>query len=223
MSEIDTTVPWVLETERLLFRPFTFEDLPQLIEQRSDPDVNRYLGGKRLQNPEFLSKRIHFYIECFAKFGFGSCVMIWKETGAFIGSAGLQPLEDTGEIEVGYSLMKKYWGQGIATEAARAWMDFGFREKGLDRIVAVAVVENKASQRIMKKLGMRYEKSEEHWGEICNFYGVSKEEFLGAKYEESLAFICCYFVFSDDFRSPGTGEQMGDVRRQQDPLLRHRQ
>lgn len=178
MSEVDTTVPWVLETERLGFRPFTIDDLPQLIKQRSDPDVNRYLGGTRLQNPEFLSKRILFYIECFEKFGFGSCVMIWKETGEFIGSAGLQPLEDTGEIEVGYSLMKEYWGRGIGTEAARAWMEFGFGEKGLERIVAVAVTENKASQRIMEKLGMSYEKTEEHWGEKCNFYGISRDKFF---------------------------------------------
>ena len=177
MAKEKQTGQWVLETERLAFRPFTIDDLPALIEQRSDPDVNKYLGGTRLQNPEFLAKRIHFYIDCFEKFGFGSCVMIWKETGEFIGAAGLQPLEDTGEIEVGYSMKKEFWGRGIGTEAAKAWMDFGFREKGLDRIVAVAVVENKASQRIMQKLGMSYEKTEEHWGETCNFYSVSKEDF----------------------------------------------
>lgn len=178
MSETNLTVPWVLETERLAFRPYTIEDLPLLIEMRSDPEVNRYLGGTRLQNPEFLSKRILFYIEAFEKFGFASCLMKWKETGEIIGSAGLQPLDGTDEIEVGYSLARDYWGRGIGTEAARAWMDFGFREKGLERIVAVAVTENKASQRIMEKIGMSYEKTEEHWGEECNFYAITKEAFL---------------------------------------------
>lgn len=177
MASEKQTVQWVLETERLAFRPFTVDDLPALIEQRSDPDVNKYLGGTRLQNPEFLAKRIHFYIDCFEKFGLGSCVMIWKETGEFIGAAGLQPLEDTGEIEVGYSMKKEFWGRGIGTEAARAWMDHGFREKGLERIVAIAVKENEASKNIMRKLGMTYEKTEEHWGEMCDFYAVSKEDF----------------------------------------------
>jgi len=150
-------------------------DLDLLIEQRSDPEVNRYLGGTRLQNPAALAKRIEFYISCYDKFGFGSSAMIWKETGEVIGSAGIQPLEDTGEIEVGYTLIKRFWGRGLATEAARAWLEFGFDKCGLDRIVAVAFLENRASQRVMEKLGMTYEKTEEHYGEACVFYAVSKE------------------------------------------------
>jgi ribosomal-protein-alanine N-acetyltransferase len=101
----------MIETERLLFRPFTPEDLPLLIEQRSDPEVNRYLGGNRRQNPEALAKRLDFYISCYEKHGFGMCPMIWKETDDIIGAAGLQPIEEMGEIEVGYSLIKIFWGQ----------------------------------------------------------------------------------------------------------------
>jgi len=104
--------------------------------------------------------------------------MFWKETGEMIGAAGIQPLEDTGEIEVGYSVIKEYWGRGIATEAAQGWMEFGFNKFGLDRIVAVAVLANAASQHVMKKLGMTYEKTETHYGEECAFYGVSKNEFF---------------------------------------------
>jgi len=105
----------MIETERLSFRKFVDDDLPLLIEQRSDPEVNKYLGGPRRQNAEALSARMRFYIACYEKFGFGMCPMIWKETGKIIGGAGLQPLEDTGEIEVGYSIIKKYWGLGIGT------------------------------------------------------------------------------------------------------------
>ena len=90
----------MIETERLIFRPFTEEDLPKLIEQRSDPDVNRYLGGPARQNAEALATRLRFYMDCYDKFGFGSCAMLWRETGEMIGTAGIQPLEDTGEIEV---------------------------------------------------------------------------------------------------------------------------
>jgi ribosomal-protein-alanine N-acetyltransferase len=168
----------MIETERLFFRKFELDDLPQLIEQRSDPDVYRYLGGTRMQNPEALAKRIRFYMSCYDTHGFGMCPMFLKETGEMIGAAGLQPLEDTGEIEVGYSVIKQYWGKGIGTEAARAWMEFGFNNFGLERIVAVAVVGNTGSTRIMEKLGMKFEKTEEHYGEDCAFYSVSKEEFF---------------------------------------------
>lgn len=170
----------MIETERLIFRKFTLDDLPTLIEQRSDPEVNKYLGGTRMQNPEALAKRIRFYISCYDKFGFGSCAMIWKPTGEMIGSAGLQPLEDTGEIEVGYSMIKEFWGLGIGTEAARGWLEYGFRTAGLERIVAVALEGNLPSIHIMKKLGMKYEKTELHYDEECVFYAISKEEFLKA-------------------------------------------
>ena len=168
----------MIETERLIFRPFTEEDLPKLIEQRSDPDVNRYLGGPARQNAEALATRLRFYMDCYDKFGFGSCAMLWRETGEMIGTAGIQPLEDTGEIEVGYSIIKPYWGLGIGTEAAKGWMEYGFNTAGLVRIVAIAVEENTASRRIMEKLGMKYEKTEVHYGQECVFYAISKEEFF---------------------------------------------
>ena len=168
----------MIETERLTFRRFVDEDLPLLIEQRADPEVNKYLGGPKRQNAEALSTRIRFYMDCYEKFGFGMCPMIWKETGEIIGTAGLQPLENTGEIEVGYSIIKKYWGLGIGTEAARGWMEFGFTRMGLERIVAVAVVGNTASTHIMEKVGMKFEKNEVHYDEECAFYGISKGDFF---------------------------------------------
>ena len=168
----------MVETERLTFRKFVDDDLPLLVEQRSDPDVNKYLGGPKRQNAEALVTRMKFYMDCYEKFGVGMCPMIWKETGEMIGTAGLQPLEDTGEIEVGYSIIKRYWGLGIGTEAARTWLEYGFNTMGLERIVAVAVVENAASRRIMEKLGMKFEKNEIHYDEECAFYGISKREFL---------------------------------------------
>lgn len=168
----------MFETARLKFREFVNDDLPLLIEQRSDPDVYRYLGGIERQNPKELAKRIEFYKTCYETHGFGMCAMLSKETGEMIGSAGIQPLEDTGEIEVGYSLIKTEWGKGLGTEAARGWLDHGFNTAGLNRIVAVAHQENTASQNIMKKVGMRYEKTEEHYGSECVFFAISKEEFL---------------------------------------------
>jgi ribosomal-protein-alanine N-acetyltransferase len=181
MSSHPEEKKWIVETDRLAFRHFTLDDLPLLIEQRSDPDVNRFLGGPERQNAEALATRIRFYMSCYDSHGFGMCPMIWKETGDMIGSAGLQPLENTEEIEVGYSLIKTFWGKGIATEAARGWMEFGFNEQGLERIVGVTDLDNAASQHILEKLGMKYEKTEVHYDIECSFYGVSKSDFFEEK------------------------------------------
>ena len=168
----------MLETERLLIRKFTDDDLPALIEQRSDAEVNKYLGGTRLQNPDEIAKRLKFYIGCYEKYGFGMCAMIWKETGEFFGWSGLQPLDDESDIEVGYGMKRAYWRKGIGFECARAWLEFGFKEMDLKRIVAVAVPENNGSWRIMEKLGMKFEKTEPHYDMDCVFYSIAKEDFL---------------------------------------------
>lgn len=94
------------------------------------------------------------------------------------GWSGLQPLDWTTEIEVGYGMIKKFWGIGIGYEAAKTWLGFGFNEKNLSRIVAVAYPENTGSRRIMEKLGMKYEKTETHYGAECVFYGISNQEFV---------------------------------------------
>jgi ribosomal-protein-alanine N-acetyltransferase len=168
----------MLETKRLLIRPFTPDDLASLINFRTDPRVSKYLGGGEMQNPKALKSRLDFYIGCYEKHGFGMCAMIWKDSGEMIGASGLQPLENSEDIEVGYSLSYDFWGKGLATECAKAWLKFGFNEVGLDRIVAVAQPENKASWHVMEKLGMKFEKNEKHYGFDCVFYAISKKEFL---------------------------------------------
>lgn len=170
-----------METDRLLHRKFTLEDLDKLVELRSDDEVIKYLGGRRLQNPEAIEKRLRFYIECYEKHGFGMCALIWKPTGEMIGWSGLQPLENTGETEVGYGMIKEFWGKGIGYETARGWLEYGFEKANLEKIVAVASPENTGSWRIMEKLGMRREKTEMHYGMECVFYAITKNEFLKAK------------------------------------------
>ena len=168
----------MIETKRLLHRKFTLDDLAKLIELRSDDEVIKYLGGRTLQNPEAIEKRLQFYLDCYEKYDFGMCAMIWKETGEMFGWSGIQPLDKTDEIEVGYGMIKEFWGKGIGFECAQAWLDFGFKEKYLERIVAVASPENTGSWRIMEKCGMKREKIEFHYNMECVFYGISREKFL---------------------------------------------
>jgi ribosomal-protein-alanine N-acetyltransferase len=167
----------MFETERLIVRQFTREDLNKLIELRSDDEVIKYLGGRRLQNPESITKRLDFYIDCYRRFGYGMCAMSLKETGEMFGWSGLQPLEDSADTEVGYGMIKKFWGKGIGYECALAWLRYGFKKTDLKSIVAVASPENVGSWRIMEKLGMRREKTETHYGMECVFYRINKEDF----------------------------------------------
>lgn len=168
----------MFETERLIIRKFTRADLSWLIETRTQPVINKYLGGASLQNPEMIAKRLDFYLDCYEKRGFGLCAMHWKETGELFGWSGIQPLDGTDEIEVGYGMIPEYWSKGIGFECAKAWIDFGFKEKNLERIVAVASPENVGSWRIMEKLGMKREKYGEHYGMYCVFYAISQEDYL---------------------------------------------
>jgi len=167
----------MLETERLIITKITPEDLPWLIEMRTPEAVNRYLGGPVMQNAEALAKRLPFYLECHERYGFGFSIMTLKETGERIGTSGLQPLEETGEIEVGYNLSEKYWRQGFGYECAMAWLKYGFETAGLERIVAVADPDNIGSWKIMEKCGMKYERTEKHYGMDCVFYAISREDF----------------------------------------------
>ena len=167
----------MIETERLLMRKFAPDDLEKLIELRSDDEVAWGIGGAMAQSREFNEVRLQFAFDCYEKHGFGMMAMIWKRTGEMFGWSGLQPLQETSEIEVGYGMAKEFWRRGIGLECAQAWLKYGFEAVGLERIVAVALPENIGSWRIMEKCGMKFEKREEHYGMECVFYGISKEEF----------------------------------------------
>ncbi len=168
----------MFETERLRIRKLEPDDLPWLIELREPDAVSRYMGGREMQNAEAITARMPFYLECHEKYGFGFSVMSLRSTGEKIGTSGLQPLGDTGEIEVGYNLAEKYWRQGYGYEAAYAWLKYGFEVAGLDRIVAVAHPDNKGSWRIMEKCGMKYERDQIHYGMNTVVYAISRKEFL---------------------------------------------
>ncbi len=167
----------IIETERLLMRPITRDDLPTMLRFRADPEVSRYLGGPEMATPEFVARRMEFYLDCHRQYGFGMCAMLRKPDDEMIGWSGLQPLEDTSQIEVGYGFDRPFWGKGYATEAAAAFLRYGFERAGLERIVAVASPENTASRHVMEKLGMRYEKNVWHYNSDCVLYAIARDEF----------------------------------------------
>lgn len=159
-------------------RPFREDDLDWLIGHRSDSDVSAFLGGLELQTPEFVRKRLNFYMETQKKLGFSMSLTSLKETGEPVGVTGIQPLEKTEDVEVGYSFDRAYWGKGFATEAAVGWLRFGFTTASLERIVAVADPDNAGSIAVMEKLGMTFETTAFSYGMKVVRYAVSSSVFL---------------------------------------------
>jgi RimJ/RimL family protein N-acetyltransferase len=167
----------MLETERLLLRQMSIDDLDWLAALRGDADVMRYIGSEGAVSREQTIERLDRYLQCWTDQGLGMFSIRLREMAEPVGWVGLQPLEQTGEIEVGYAFGKPAWGLGLATESARAVIEWGFAERGLDRIVAVATPENAASRRVMDKLGMRYEGIKNRYGHDCAYYSLTPMAF----------------------------------------------
>ncbi|MFO1317495.1 MAG: GNAT family N-acetyltransferase [Burkholderiales bacterium] len=152
--------PW-LETLRLALREFTPADFADLHRLDADPRVMKYINGGRPATREETAatiRRIVRYPRLYPDFG------IWyatrRDTGAFIGWFSLKYAGKSPDFEIGYRLRHDAWGRGFATEGATALLRFGFDELGLHRIIGVTDPGNRASQHVLRKIGM----TDRGWG-----------------------------------------------------------
>jgi RimJ/RimL family protein N-acetyltransferase len=152
----------VLTTERLVLRPFTSDDLPALAVLQAEESFWWYplrRGMSKDETKEFLFR----VIERYDSDGFGLEAVVERASGAMIGWAGLAVPHFLPEIlpavEVGWRLAESRRGQGLATEAGSAAVDWGFTEGGLERIVSIYEPENTPSGRVMERLGFTYERT----------------------------------------------------------------
>jgi RimJ/RimL family protein N-acetyltransferase len=148
-----------LETERLVLRQFTESDVDNLVDLDSDPQVMRFItGGRGTSREEIETDYIPAYLAYYVKSpGFGFWAVEEKATGEFIGWFHFRPGpgHPPDEPELGYRLRRSAWGKGYATEGSRALIDKGFRDFGVQRVTAEAMVVNTASRRVMEKAGLR--------------------------------------------------------------------
>ena len=149
-----------LETERLLLRRFTEDDVESLVELDGDPDVMRYItGGRPTPRDEIANDVLPAYLDYYERYaGYGFWAAIEKSSGRFVGWFHFRP-EDASkpdEVELGYRLRKSVWSKGYATEGSRALIEKGFAELGVERVFATTMVVNVASRRVMEKAGLRY-------------------------------------------------------------------
>lgn len=167
-----------LETHRLRLRPFTLDDVEAYYEQiHSSAEVMRYLPGGVPRPKEATAQTVQHFIDHWAQHHFGMWALEDRNDHSFIGHAGLNMIPEAADVEIAYALGRPYWNKGFATEAVAAVLGYGLDVVGLPILYALAVPENAASQRVMIKLGMRYE------GVVDRYYKTR---------------LVCYFITAED-------------------------
>lgn len=160
MMEMASSHKTILETERLILRHQVIEDLDDLWALYCDPEITKYIPDAPRSRQE-AQEELEWHMNGHPRFPeLGLWATIHKETGKFIGRCGLLPwtIEGQEEVEVAYTIAREYWGQGLASEAARAILQYGFEKLHLPRLISLIDADNIASQRVAEKIGMRFEK-----------------------------------------------------------------
>ena len=171
-----------LTTARLLaeaITPLHFYDIHHL---HTDPNVMKTLSADGSPLSEEATKgSIRQAVDHWQQHGFGFWVFHRKADGQFIGRGGLKTYQIDGKdvIGLGYAVMSDYWNQGFATEMSRASLEVGFGQLSFPEICSWTLPTNLASQRVMEKLGFRYERDFEFAGLVHRFYRLVAGEWKG--------------------------------------------
>lgn len=161
----------VLRTPRTVLRPFGPDDVVDAFAVFNDVVVMRYAAGQADASIEMTRARLERYAEHQAKYGFSKWA-VRAHTGAYLGDAGILLLPETGEFELGYRLARAHWGRGLATEIATAWLRHALEVLRLPRLIAFADRRNEASIRVLRKIGMPFDRHDRLCGMDCVVHAV---------------------------------------------------
>ena len=178
-----TSVFHSIETPRLLLRHFTLADLPTLLAYRNDPLVAKYQSWESMTDAEGRAfiEEMQQSQPGVAGAGFQFAIAR-KPSGLHIGDCFFTLLDhDPRQAEIGYSLARAHWGQGLATEALSAILAYSFRTLALHRVIAVTDCRNQASVALLERLGMR---REGHFLKHVWFKGAWADEYQYAMLDE---------------------------------------
>lgn len=145
----------VLKTPRLDLRRFETDDAPFFYKMNNDADVLKYTGDEPFQSVEAARQFIVDY-DHYTQHGYGRWTVVLRKTGEPLGFCGLKYHADGDYVDLGYRLIKEYWGQGFATEAAQACVVYGFHHLDLKEIVGRTAQDNIASIKVLEKIGMKF-------------------------------------------------------------------
>lgn len=163
-----------IETKRLYLRPINEEDDQDFFELDSNPNVHEFLGNNPVTSIEESRGYIKSIMQQYKDYGVGRLAMIKKDTGEFIGWSGLKfervVRKEFDYYDLGYRLKEEFWGHGYSTEAAMALLDYGFNDLKLCEICAAADSKHKASNVILKKIGLKLSDTFTFENVLCNWY-----------------------------------------------------
>jgi ribosomal-protein-alanine N-acetyltransferase len=170
-----------LTTPRLILRDLEERDVDGIFALDSDPEVLGYIGTPVMTERSEAAKVIAMVRKQYHENGIGRWAVEERATGAFVGWCGLkweQQLRPFPYYDIGYRLIRSYWGRGYATEAASACLRHGFEMLNYPEICATASVDNQASNHILQKIGLKQGAPFVFDGKKCNWYSLRKEEYL---------------------------------------------
>lgn len=149
----------ILETNRLILRRFTSDDSAFILELLNEPAWKRYIGDRGIDSLESARQ----YLESgpmvsYEKHGFGLYAMQQKIDSTLVGMCGLLKRDGLDDVDMGFAVLSRFEGQGLAREAAAATLEYGREKLGLKRVVAITTVDNERSARLLERLGMRFER-----------------------------------------------------------------
>ncbi|MCR6112515.1 GNAT family N-acetyltransferase [Bacillus sp. A301a_S52] len=167
----------MIETKRLLIRPFVSDDQPALYAIFSDKETMTYYPSpfNVAKTRSWIERNQQRYVED----GFGLWAVVLKETNEVIGDCGLvlQTVGGTIEVEIGYHISKHYWGKGYATEAATACQHYGVSTLKLSRLISIIDPANIPSVRVAEKTGLTFEKEAYVFQKWHHIYAVQAPGF----------------------------------------------
>ncbi|RIW34006.1 N-acetyltransferase [Bacillus salacetis] len=168
-----------IQSERLTFRPYTEEDFDFLMALLADPEVVKFIGSGKVRDEQggrdFLSWIYNTYK---AGRNMGLQVLVRKEDSVPIGHAGLVPqkIDGENELEIGYWIARRHWGEGYATEAAASLLDHGRNALGRHRFISLIQPENTASEKVAERIGMHLEKVIVLGEKSVNVFSIEQEK-----------------------------------------------
>ena len=174
-----------IETERLILRDLRDEDIDGIYELDSNPLVHKYLGNNPITTIKKAEEIVRFVQLQYKERGIGRFAVIEKYSGNFIGWSGLKlNLEEKEALngkqkfyDIGYRLIPEFWGKGYATESSVKMLQYGFETLKLNTIVGAAEVENIASNKVLKKIGLKFINEFKYDNIPCNWYELNKEDY----------------------------------------------
>jgi RimJ/RimL family protein N-acetyltransferase len=175
IPDVDLAIP-TIETKRLTLRALREADATALFEISQDPDVVRFVGDRHVPTLQEAWRMVAGWIGHWALRGYGQWAIEERASGRFIGRAGIINPADWPGPEVGYLLGRPWWGRGYATEAARAAMDWGFREIGFSDLLSLIDPENHASIAVATRLGEALRGETEVMGHHVLIYGIGRAD-----------------------------------------------